>query len=153
MWIHKGCMLTDRLWTCKTCTYSFVYRICVYAYYSCIMNPSDLPDMYTQASGPQGPQARGQGCIYQANHEGTRYNWYVPCKLITHSIGDRPLNSLHRPTCEIRLWNSKNYFITTFLNMTNSILEKFYLVAILQVFKSCCVVLQHLLIIYRLTLL
>jgi len=39
-------------------------------YYSCIMYvyPSDLPDMYTQALGLQ---ARGRGCTYQANDEGS----------------------------------------------------------------------------------
>jgi len=38
------------------------------ASYSCIiMYQSDLSDMHTQA---RGPQAQGQGCTYQENHEG-----------------------------------------------------------------------------------
>jgi len=70
------------------------YRLCPCN--SCIMFPS---------------AAQGCGCTYQANHEGIWYNWYVPCRhwwLITHS-NTRQLNSLYRPTCEIRLCNCKNY--------------------------------------------
>jgi len=76
--------------------------------YSCIMYL-----MYTQARGPQAV------CIYQENHEGMWYKWYVPCRLIAHGwlLQDSPLNSLYRPTWEIRLWNGKNYIMIMFIKM------------------------------------
>ena len=37
------------------------------------MGMSGLPDMYPKARGPQ-----ARGCTYQANHECTWYNCYVP---------------------------------------------------------------------------
>ena len=32
----------------------------------------------------RGPQARGRGCIYQANHECPCYNFYIPLACRAH---------------------------------------------------------------------
>jgi len=104
--------------------------------YSCIMYPSDLSNMYTEALG--------FGYTYQANHKGTWYNWYVPCRL----IAQRQLitHSNTRQTTEFimqtNLWNliveQQKLCYDSFVNINGQILTvswKFYLVTLL-VFKA-----------------
>jgi len=129
------------LWLC----YPFQWQIAIY----CIMCPSVLSVMYTQAQGPQG---KGHGCTYPANHKGTWYNCYVPYRLIAcgrliiHSIWYRlPNHQLVKFDCgmvqNMYVDISRKIVTVSWKNSDFTSVEK-----PLHCFIDC---LQHLLIIYR----